>query len=70
MQSIKNYLRRNKIRQKDLAAKVDVTEAQLSRILSGKRGASRSLLLRLSDHTRIPLGKLAKENRPDGRAQP
>jgi transcriptional regulator with XRE-family HTH domain len=70
MQSVKRYLKRKKLTQREFAEKVGVTPAQMSRCLTGNRGASNGLLIRISNVTRIPFGKLVKESKPDGRAQP
>jgi transcriptional regulator with XRE-family HTH domain len=62
-QHLRRFLEKNS--QARLAREVGCSEAHLSLVLSGQRGASLRLALKLSDATGIPIEKLDLERKPN-----
>jgi transcriptional regulator with XRE-family HTH domain len=53
------WLDRSKLQQKDLAAKVAITDAYLSQVLSGLRRPSLEILIRIEDVSGVPVASWA-----------
>jgi transcriptional regulator with XRE-family HTH domain len=51
---LRDYMERCRMKQKDLAALLGVTDAYLSQILSGRRSPGLSTALRIEDCTGVP----------------
>ena len=59
---IKNEIREEKITQKELANKLNITETSLSRYLNGLRGLSLLMAIKLADHFKMTLDELVGRN--------
>lgn len=59
---IKNEIRDEKITQKELANKLNITETSLSRYLNGLRGLSLLMAIKLADHFKMTLDELVGRN--------
>lgn len=53
---LKQYLKRSKQKQRQLAQQIGFTESYLSQLLSGKRTPGRVNALRIEEETGVPVG--------------
>lgn len=58
----KNYLEENGYKQKFIAAKINVTEASLSAILTGRMKCSLETYVNICHALEIPFGKFIKDD--------
>jgi transcriptional regulator with XRE-family HTH domain len=69
MEALKRYLTRKKLTQVEFGKRFGISAVNMSRYLTGNRAAPPHLLVRIANYTGIPLGKLLRDRKADGRAR-